>query len=192
MFPPLQFTEKTQEAFVCCWAEDFLNTRGKFLAFGEDVWVKYVPYQLEGLSQYNFIKTWASSGRNSISGELDNGNLVLYISANLLRENNLLNKYGYWDFNWSEDRFILNGKVYKPSGDTQVAQASDEALLFFIILDREDPQENEDILQSYVSDTTIISSGKQSIIKNTNGRKVYEIIWYGGEPNTTPTILGRF
>ena len=146
------------------------------LAFGGDIGVKYVPYQLEGLFQYNFIKTWASSGRNSISGELDNGNLVLYISANLLRENNLLNKYGYWDFNWSKDRFILNGKVYKPSGDTQVAQASDEALLFFIILDREDPQENEDILQSYVSDTTIISSGKQSIIKNTNGRKVYEII----------------
>ena len=62
------------------------------LAFGEDIGVKYVPYQLEGLFQYNFIKTWASSGRNSISGELDNGNLVLYISANLLRENNLLNK----------------------------------------------------------------------------------------------------
>ena len=95
------------------------------LAFGEDIGVKYVPYQLEGLFQYNFIKTWASSGRNTISGELDNGNMVLYISANLLRENNLLNKYGYWDFNWSEDRFVLNGKVYKPSGDTQVAQASD-------------------------------------------------------------------
>ena len=146
------------------------------LAFGEDSGVKYIPTKLEGLFQYNFIKTWSSSGRNSLSGELDSGNMVLYISANLLRENNLLNEYGYWDFNWSEDRFILNGKVYKPSGDTQVAQASDEALLFFIILDREDMQETKNILQSYISDTTIISSRKQPIVLNTNGKKVIDII----------------
>ena len=44
---------------------------------------------------------------------------------------------GYWDFNWSEDRFVINGITYKPSGDTQVAQAKDEALVFMVILKRD-------------------------------------------------------
>ena len=35
------------------------------------------------------------------------------------------------------DRFIINGIVYKPDGDTQVAQAKDEALVFLVILKRD-------------------------------------------------------
>ena len=44
---------------------------------------------------------------------------------------------GYWDFNWEQDRFVINGIVYKPSGDTQTAQAKDEALVFMVILKRD-------------------------------------------------------
>ena len=44
---------------------------------------------------------------------------------------------GYWDFNWVEDRFQINGITYRPTGDTQVAQAKDEALIFLVILKRD-------------------------------------------------------
>lgn len=118
------------------------------LSYGEDSGTVYTPYQLYGLFQYNYIKSWPTQP-NSISGELDYSNIVLYISARLLRLNNLVNQYGYWDFNWSDDRFIINGKVYRPGGDTQVAQAKDEPLLFFLILQREDPEETDNILKSY-------------------------------------------
>ena len=120
------------------------------LAFGEDSGIRYTPYQLDGLFQYNYIKTWPNNP-NTITGELDYSNVVLYISARLLRLNDLVNQYGYWDFNWAEDRYILNGKVYRPCGDTQVAQAKDEALLLFIILEREDPEESEKILNTHVA-----------------------------------------
>lgn len=140
------------------------------LAYGEDSGVVYEPVQLEGLFLYNYIKTWPINPQ-SLTGELDISNMVLYISARLLSENGFLDDFGYWDYNWSEDRFIVNGKVYKPGGDTQVAQAKDEALLFFVTMKREDPQETENILNSYASPTsrvvttqgtyTIDSSGKQ-------------------------------
>lgn len=140
------------------------------LAYGEDSGVVYEPVQLDGLFMYNYIKTWPINPQ-SLTGELDIANMVLYISARLLSENGFLDDFGYWDYNWSEDRFIVNGKVYKPGGDTQVAQAKDEALLFFVTMKREDPQETENILNSYASPTsrvvttqgtyTIDSSGKQ-------------------------------
>ena len=43
----------------------------------------------------------------------------------------------YWDLNWQEDRFVINGLTYRPSGDTQLAQAKDEALVFMVILKRD-------------------------------------------------------
>lgn len=76
------------------------------LPYGEDTGTVYTPIQLEGLFQYNYIKTWPLE-ELSISGELNPGDTVLYISGRLLKENGFLNEYGYWDFNWSEDRFIL-------------------------------------------------------------------------------------
>lgn len=119
--------------------------------YGEDSSNGYTPVTLNGLFHYNYVKTWPSA-RASTSGELENGNLVLYISARYIQEAGYLNQFGYWDFNWVEDRFILNGKVYKPSGDTQVAQAKDKALLFFVILQREDIEESEKLVQEFEKD----------------------------------------
>ena len=34
-------------------------------------------------------------------------------------------------------RFIINGIPYRPSGDTNVSQAKDEAIVFLIILKRD-------------------------------------------------------
>lgn len=118
--------------------------------FGEDSSPIYVPTLLEGLFHYNYIKTWANNRlRDTTSGELDMGDSVIYISADLLGKCGLLDQYGYWNFNWAEDRFILNGKVYQPGGDTQVAQAKDVPLLFFVVIQRMNPEEQEKILKAY-------------------------------------------
>lgn len=118
--------------------------------WGEDSDETYVKHDLEGLFHYNYIKTWPSNNQqNYISGELDATDCVLYISADLLRSRGFLDEYGYWRFNWAEDRFILNGHVYQPSGDTQVAQSNDKALFFFIILQRMSPEESKSILDQY-------------------------------------------
>ncbi len=143
------------------------------LAYGEDKGIVYEPVQLDGLFQYNYIKTWPMAN-NSMSGEIDINNTVLYISAKVLRVGGFLDQYGYWNFDWSEDRFILNGKVYKPDGDTQVAQAKDEALLFFLVLQREDQEETVRILNTYVNRVSIVN--KDSVhIYDISGSKLLDI-----------------
>ena len=119
-------------------------------AFAEDSSPVYVPITLEGLFHYNYIKSWANNRlRDTVSGELQYDDQVLYITANQLKDLGYLTPAGYWDFNWAEDRFIVNGKVLQPGGDTQVAQAKDEALLFFVVLQRMSPEETEKLLKAY-------------------------------------------
>lgn len=127
-------------------------------SYGEDSSPGYIPITLQGLFHYNYVKTWPSA-RASTAGELENGNLVLYISARAIEEAGYMDQMGYWDFNQSEDRFILNGKVYKPGGDTQVAQAKDKALLFFIILQREDLEESEKLVKQFEMDILGLGGG---------------------------------
>lgn len=110
------------------------------LPYGEDSGKEYEDISLDVLVGYNSFRTWPINV-NSISGELDNQNIAIWVSARLLREKGYLNQFGYWDFNRSQDRFVINGIVYKSSGDTQVSQAKDEALLFMVILKREEDNE---------------------------------------------------
>lgn len=116
--------------------------------WGEDQTPLYEPILLRGLLHYNYIKTWPSNVPYP-SGELEGQNQVLYITKNSLKEGGYLNEDTYWEFNWAEDRFILDGKVYKPAGDTEVAQAYDDALHFFLIMKREDPGESRELLKLY-------------------------------------------
>ena len=64
--------------------------------------------------------------------------MAIYVSARLIRELGYADQYGYWQFDRSLDRFIVNGIVYKSSSDTQVAQAKDDPLLFQVILKRDE------------------------------------------------------
>lgn len=107
------------------------------LQYGEDSGQDYIDIPLEVLVGYNSFRTWPIN-LATVSGELDNQNLAIYISGRLLKELGYTNEHGYWDFNRSQDRFILNGITYKSSGDTQVSQAKDEPLLFQVILKREE------------------------------------------------------
>lgn len=104
--------------------------------FGEDSNNTYIKNDIEALCYYNAFRNWPIN-TETVAGELDEENLSILISKKWLGDRGYLNENGYFDFNWVQDRFIINGIVYKPSGDTQVAQAKDEALVFMIILKRD-------------------------------------------------------
>lgn len=155
----------------------WLNRVNQMLPFGEDSTEVYIPTQLEALFQYNHFRTWPISNPTQ-SGELDLSTVAMYISAQLLRENGYLNEYGYWNFDWSSDRFVLEGKVYKPTGDTQVSQAKDQALLFMVVLQRENPEDNQLILESYTGNEGRLVTKEGTYILDVNGKRVIEIARY--------------
>lgn len=108
----------------------------QYLDHAEDDSPRYYNIPIKALCYYNAFRNWPIN-KATVSGELDDENLSILISKNYIEQIGYLNQEGYWNFNWSEDRFIINGIVYKPSGDTQVSQAKDEALVFLVILKRD-------------------------------------------------------
>lgn len=115
-------------------------------SFGEDSGAKYLYRELEVLCNYNAFRNWPIN-KDTISGELDQENLCIIVTKNYLEKRGYINQNGYFDFNWSEDRFILHGIVYKPSGDTEISQARSSNILFQIILKRDlDSTSNLDMI----------------------------------------------
>ena len=104
--------------------------------YGEDSGAKYIYRELEVLCNYNAFRNWPMN-KETLSGESDQENLCIILTKNYLEKLGHINENGYFDFNWSEDRFILHGIVYKPSGDTEIAQSRGTNLLFQIILKRD-------------------------------------------------------
>ena len=126
------------------WAKNV----NQLLTHGEDTIPYYEKVEIEALCYYNAFRNWPINFA-SVSGETDEENLSIMISRDYLEgleggrfwkkivSDNGVPTDGYWDFNWVEDRFQINGITYRPTGDTQVAQAKDEALIFLIILKRD-------------------------------------------------------
>jgi len=111
---------------------------------GEDTPDSYTVLILKGLLQYNDYRTWPST-KNTSSGEVDKQNTLLYLNIKYLKDNNLTNGDGFLDFDPGHDRFILKGQEYKALGESQTAQASDEPLLQYIILKREEKDTTDSI-----------------------------------------------
>lgn len=152
----------------------WLRKINQMLAYGEDNDPIYQPVAFEGLMHYNYILSWPIR-YDSESGAIDKGNNVLYVSANLLRNNGYLNSFGYWDYNWAEDKFVVNGKVYKIGTDTQVAQANDQALLFFVVLYRCEEQEQEDLLNQYGTAETQVVTPDGVWLVDSEGKTIRDI-----------------
>lgn len=90
---------------------------------------------LKGLIMYNDFRTWPIT-KFDVSGSLDKQSEVMILNKNYLKSLNLLDSSGRFIYNASKDRFVCNGITYEDAGSTDVAQASDEPLLFYIILKR--------------------------------------------------------
>jgi hypothetical protein len=120
----------------------------QMLPFAEDAGTLYVSVTLEALFHYNYVRTWPYT-MTSESGQIEGENQVMYIAKEYLKQFGFLNAYGYWDFNWAADRFIVNGQAFKSAGDTLVSQTHDEAILFFVILQKLSPEESTELVKKY-------------------------------------------
>jgi hypothetical protein len=127
-----QFLDEESGMQPVIWAEH-VKLPGKY---GEDNNNYYYRRDIRALCYYNAFRNWPLN-KSSVTGELDEENLSILISKKQVEELEALTPEGYFKFDWAMDRFIINGVVYRPSGDTQVAQAKDEALVFLIILKRD-------------------------------------------------------
>lgn len=117
------------------------------VAFGEDVGDKFTSHELMALLADNSYRSWPLN-QPTISGEIDNQNMAIWVSKSYLSSKNLLTPEGYFDFDMSKDRIIIDGILYKPAGDTQASQANDETLLFMIVVKRDKDDINKlNILQ---------------------------------------------
>ena len=126
------FMDKDAGRQSIIWAKNV----DQLLTHGEDYIPKYYRIEIEALCFYNAFRNWPIN-KVTVSGELDEENLSILVTTEYIKSIGYLNKDGYWDFDWSKDRFVINGQVYKPSGDTQVSQAKDQALVFMVILKRD-------------------------------------------------------
>ena len=62
----------------------------------------------------------------------------MLVSQKQLVEKGFINNKGYWAFDAALDRFTINGELYISKGDTQVAQAKDEPIVFQVLLRRQE------------------------------------------------------
>ena len=98
------------------------------------------------LVQYNYFRSWPIN-RVKEAGELDQESMMLFLNVQYLRDQGHMTADDQFNFNPSEDRFIIEGVVYKPTGDTKVAQASDDPLMLTIILKREETSTGDNIYE---------------------------------------------
>ena len=106
------------------------------LQYAEDFSPQYYKIEIEALVYYNAFRNWPIN-KSTVTGELDEESLSIYITKKYLEDHGYLNKQGYWDFNWTEDRFIIHGISYRPSGDTAISQHKDDVLIIMLILKRD-------------------------------------------------------
>lgn len=110
-----------------------------FQRYGEDTVANetYTQISLKCLMGYNFFRTWPMTGEN-VGGAIDKENLVMILNKKYLSDNGYLNANGFFAMDPGKDKFFHMGIEYRSGGETPVAQAGDEPLLFYIILSREE------------------------------------------------------
>ncbi len=108
-----------------------------FNRWGEDGGETYEDIPTLGLVQYNFFRSWAINKTTS-TGELDKESCMVFFNQKYLSDNGWLTTNNQFKFRPGEDRFIIDGELYKARGNSKAAQANDQTLLIFIILKREE------------------------------------------------------
>lgn len=93
------------------------------------------PVDIPVLCNYNWIRSWPIN-RISDSGELALQTIQIIIQQKWLKEHDYLTPQGFFNYS-ADDRFIIDGLLYKSFGDTLVSQSNTD-LIFSLILRREE------------------------------------------------------
>lgn len=104
---------------------------------GEDDNHRENAIELKCLVLYNYFRSWPIDQATD-SGEIDKQSCMAIFNLKWLETQGHLNEFGQFDINQGDDKFILNGLTYVPSGDSQVSQAYNNPLMTFIVLKREE------------------------------------------------------
>jgi hypothetical protein len=104
---------------------------------GEDNIPPFTPITLKVLAFYNSFRTWPTN-QPTTTGELDRQTVVIYLNKDYLRENDWLNNNDNFNFQPDKDYFILDGIIYKATGETDISQAHGDPLLTQVILSRQE------------------------------------------------------
>lgn len=113
--------------------------QGNISRYGEDNNDNYEIINLKGLCHYNYFRSWPIN-KPTVSGEIDKESLLVYFSKEYLNELGYLTVNNNFTFDGGKDYFYIDGVRYKAHGDSQTAQANNETLLIFIILERQERQ----------------------------------------------------
>ena len=97
---------------------------------------------LKCLIGYNFFKTLPIT-KETASGALDGENIVLMLNKKYLEDLGYLNNDNFFDMDPGKDSFTHRGLKYRAAGETEVAQAGNEPLMFYVILKREETETGE-------------------------------------------------
>ena len=119
-------------------ANPFLDSNGE-----DEIGRTFTDITLKCLVDYNDFRTWPIN-RNSETGELDKQTMVILFSIKYLEGLGYMNANGNLDYSVGEDRFTLDGILYKSMGDTNTAQAQDIPLLAQLVLEREVTDTSDD------------------------------------------------
>jgi hypothetical protein len=95
--------------------------------------------QLNCLIQGNYFRVW-DVNKNSQAGEVDHNSIVVLINKDYLAELGHLDAKRNFVFDTGRDKFILDGVMYQPQGDTPLSQAYDTNILQMLILTREEAE----------------------------------------------------
>lgn len=98
---------------------------------------EFIDIEMVVLVAYNTFRTWPVDIRTD-TGIIDKEYCHLYLNMKYLRANGWLTKGDVFKFNPDYDRFIINGELYKPAGDTGTAQANVAPVFQILILEREE------------------------------------------------------
>lgn len=112
--------------------------------YGEDTKANenYDNIVLKCLIAYNIFRTFPMTIETT-SGALDAEHIVLMLNKKYLEDLGYLNNEDFFDMDPGKDEFFHRGIKYRAAGETEVAQAGDEPLMFYVVLKREETKTGE-------------------------------------------------
>ena len=88
---------------------------------------------LKCLINYNYMRSWPISNMKE-AGETEEQSIQVLFNKAYLQSLGYLDQYGKFDYQADYDRFIVDGTIRKPMGDTSVSQAFDTSLWYVVIM----------------------------------------------------------
>ena len=107
---------------------------------GEDNTVNgYTDVTLRVQLNYNLMRTWPIAFRTE-TGDLDRQSVQIMINKLYLNGLGYIGANGRFTYDASQDKFIIDGLVHIPVGDTAGSQAYEDDILFTIIVKRDETE----------------------------------------------------